>query len=127
MHKGLEQTLNRLSELVTDYVTTNYRQKLLHLIELARQAKDKRNENVHGIWSEMFEVDSREFRRVSRSRYDKDRPNHSVKWDITTPTIEELDQIGKELNSIATKLYELLRTVFDLDELTPKFRVDKGP
>jgi hypothetical protein len=75
----------------------------------------------------MFEVDSREFRRVSRSRYDKDKPNNSVKWDIKTPTIEELDQIGKELNSVATKLYELLRTVWGLDEFTPKFQVERGP
>jgi hypothetical protein len=52
-------TLDRLSGLVADYVSTNYRQKILDLIELARQAKNKRNENVHGVWAEMVEVDKR--------------------------------------------------------------------
>lgn len=126
MHKGLEATLDRLSGLITDYFSTYCRQQVLDLIEVARQAKNRRNEIVHGVWGEMVEVDSREFKRVSRSRYDKDKSNKTVSWDVTTPTIEELEQIGQELNDVATKVYALLNKVWDIDEGAMKFRFDRG-
>ena len=71
-------------------------------------------------------MDSREFKRVSRSRYDKDKSNKTVSWDVTTPTIEELEQIGQELNDVATKVYALLNKVWDIDEGAMKFRFDRG-
>ena len=125
MHKGLDATLNRLSELINAYVSTYYRQEVLDLIEAARQAKNKRNEIVHGVWGEMVEVDTREFRGVSRSRYDKDKTNKTVPWDVTTPTIEELKRIGQELADVATKLYALLYKVWGIDDGVMKFRLDQ--
>jgi hypothetical protein len=63
---------------------------------------------------------------VRRSRYDKDKANKTVSWDLTTPSIEELNGIGDELRDVATKLYALLNKVWDIDEDVMKFRMARA-
>lgn len=116
MVKGLEYTLKRLEELINIRVSPIYRQQILDLIEEARKLKNKRNENVHGVWAEMVEVDTGKFVQVSRSRYERDKNAKSVSWNLTTPTIEELEMLCRDLHDVAHRLEGLMDRVWSCDE-----------
>lgn len=126
MIRGLGATLDRLSELVTDRVSPHYRQKVIDLIEEARQLKNKRNENVHGVWAEMVMADTMEFVQVNRSRYERDKATKSVAWVLKTPSIEELDKLCKELEDVAHRLEKLMDSVWNIDEDVVSWRMRKG-
>jgi hypothetical protein len=74
----------------------------------------------------MVDVETREFVRVSRSRYDRDKTHKSVTWDVKTPTIDELEKVGNELRDVAARLGELLQRVWDIDENIQLWRAGKN-
>jgi hypothetical protein len=116
MHKGIDNTLTRLRELVTARVSNYYRQGIIDLIEEARNLKNKRNENVHAVWAEMCDAGTRDFVLLARQRYEKDKSTTTVTWDITIPTIEELAKLIDDLRDVAERLRTALEKAWKLDE-----------
>jgi hypothetical protein len=58
---------------------------VLDLIETGRSLQDKRNENIHGVWS----VVANSKTVVMRSRYEKDATGNLSSDDLSTPSISE--------------------------------------
>jgi hypothetical protein len=85
---------------------------VLDLIETSRSLKDKRNENIHGVWS----VVANSKTVVMRSRYEKDATGNLSWDDLSTPSISEVKQLAGDLNKNAVELNDLLTKLWDLDE-----------
>ncbi len=87
---------------------------MLDLIETSRSLKDKRNENIHGVWSVV--ANSKNVLMVARSRYEKD-PTGNLSWDdLSTPSIFELKRLAGDLNKNARDLNDLLTKLWDDEE-----------
>jgi hypothetical protein len=85
---------------------------VLDLTETSRSLKDKRNENIHGVWS----VVANSKTVVMRSRYEKDATGNLSWDDLSTSSISEVKQLAGELNKNAVELNDLLTKLWDLDE-----------
>ena len=96
------------------------------MIETARALKNKRNENIHGVWGEMIDAQSGTFVGVTRSRYEKDRPSKSAKWDLTVPTVKDLDTLAGSLDKIARALNERMANLWDIDVEVSRWRDQHG-
>lgn len=96
------------------------------MIEDARKLKNKRNENVHGVWGEMVDAQTGAFSNVARSRYEKDRATGKMIWDLHTPTTGELEQLATDLNNVALALNKRLGDLWDIDEDVRRWRAANG-
>lgn len=124
--RGLDNSLNILADQVRVRVSLGNQSKILDLIELGRKLKNKRNENVHGVWGQMAYADSGEFAGVARSRYEKDRSSKSTTWDLSVPSITELEKLAADLDQVAEDLRQRLADLWDIDENVRAWRITNG-
>jgi len=124
--RGLEANLGLLISRVTERVSPVSQQQVLDLIENARTLKNKRNESVHGVWGDMVHSDTGEFAYVARSRYEKDKSKRSLEWDLSVPTIAELEALASELKRVAHALNNRLSDLWDIDEDVQRWRSKHG-
>jgi len=95
LRRGLDQNLDFLTKQVKQRVSAARQKPVIDLIAISRALKDKRNENVHAVWSEMENADTHEFAHVVRSRYDKDANGKLIWLPHNTPTVAELEKIWR--------------------------------
>lgn len=126
LYRGLDSNLDFLMDLVKERISAGSQQQIIDLIEASRVLKNRRNENVHAVWSEMENADTGEFSHVARSRYEKDEKDKLIWLPHTTPTVHELEQFAVDLDKIARDLNECLATLWDLDEEVQRWRATKG-
>lgn len=124
--RGMESNLNFLCDRVKQRVSPESQQRVLDMIETARALKNRRNENVHGVWANMVEADTGVFSRVVRSRYEKGTMPGKIIWDLHTPTIAELEKLALDLDNIARQLNERLADLWDIDESVQRWRAAHG-
>lgn len=54
--RGLDKNLDFLADRVKIRISPTSQRRVLDLIETGRTLKNRRNENVHGVWVEMVDV-----------------------------------------------------------------------
>jgi hypothetical protein len=123
--RGLDKNLDFLADRVKIRISPTSQRRVLDLIETGRTLKNRRNENVHGVWVEMVDVDTGAFSKVARSRYEKDATGKLI-WDHHTPTIPELEQLAADLNKNARELNECVADLWDTDEKVQRWRAKHG-
>jgi hypothetical protein len=120
--RGLESNLTLLADRVRECVSSASQKSVLDLIEKGRTLKNKRNENVHGVWGEMVHEDTGEFAHVARSRHEKDKATRTTKWDVSVPPIEELNKLTADLHKVAHELNNRLSDLGDIDQDVQRWR-----
>ena len=123
--RGLDKNLDFLIERAKEHISPAGQKPVLDLIETARALKNKRNENVHGVWAEMVAADTGAFAKVARSRYEKDATGKLI-WDLRTPNLSELEQLATALNKNARNLNECLANLWDIDDQLRYWRAEHG-
>lgn len=124
--RGMENNLSFLADRVKERVSVTNQQPVLDMIERARTLKNRRNENIHGVWGEMINADTDEFVKVARSRHEKDRSTRSTRWDFSVPTVAELNVLARDLRAIALELNERIADLWDIDEDIVLWRYGRG-
>jgi hypothetical protein len=118
---GLDKNLSLLKERVGQKCSPGQLQLLDSLVEKARVLKNKRNENVHGVWYKMVDAHTGVFAKVQRERYEKVKatkvlPDGQLIWHLDTPTKEELKNLAIELDEMTKALEALLDGIWSTDE-----------
>src|SRR6266511_5121976 len=86
LHRGLDKNLDFLADRVEERISSAKKKPVLDLIETSRSLKNKRNENIHGVWS----VVANSKTVVMCSRYEKDATGNLSWDDLSTPSIAEV-------------------------------------
>ena len=85
-----------------------------------------RNENVHGSWGALVDANTGRFHHFQRTRYYVDKTSKSLKWDVVTPTLQDLAQIGKDLATVTEELRTLLERFLTIDDVFVKWRLRRS-
>jgi hypothetical protein len=124
--KGMDQNLTFLAELVKERVSKANQPSVLDMIDRAWKLKNKRNEDIHGVWSEMIDAETGRFVGVARSRYEMQKAMRSTWWDLSVPTIAELQTLASDLNGVAHEINERMADLWDIDEDVRRWRDNHG-
>lgn len=123
---GMDRNLTFLADRIKERVSVPNQRSVLDLIERARALKNKRNEDVHGVWGEMVNAETGHFDRVARQRYDREKATRSTQWDLSVPTVGELQALASDLNTIAHEINERIADLWDIDEDVLRWRNKLG-
>jgi hypothetical protein len=124
--KGLDRNLNHLKECVVRRASVSGQQKALAAIEKARHLKNQRNTIVHGVWQQMENADTGELCGVKRSRYRLDRGSREAVWDLSTPSVNEVEKLADALKSVTLELSDAMGNLWDHDPAVRTWRSQRG-
>lgn len=116
MFMGAQKNIDALGERLAELLTPQELAEWQSVLETAKRLYRLRNEHVHGTWMEQRTIDG-EFVRVSRNRYRAQRRSAEPQWDVSTPSLEDLDSLNSEFRAIVRQLECLHDRLWRISEM----------
>jgi hypothetical protein len=124
--KGLASNMRLLRRMLKKRLEESHFRQVSAVIAKADRLRVQRNENVHGSWNRMIDARTGRLHHVQRIRYYVDKRARDLKWDVHTPTVQTLEQIGKDLGACTDELNKLLTRFLSIDDVYVSWRLKRS-
>jgi hypothetical protein len=127
LRRGLANNLANLRRRIRQRLSERRRDAAVALVDKADEFREERNKIVHAGWYSMVDARTGSFSQFRRFRNSAEKGAASPDWDVSTPSVEEINEIARTIGTCITELNNILRDAWDNDEKVMDWRWQHRP